>query len=117
MAKKQKSLPAATTQAYGTELAFNGLRANHRMRSRQLAGVLAIFTGIFGVHNFYLGKIASGVVELVVTGLFALIFCNRILLWMPYMLIVPCVYAAIRGILLLGMSDAKFREKYRVRTF
>ena len=115
MAKK-KQLPAAARQAYGTELAFENLRANHKMRSRQLAGVLAIFAGMFGVHNFYLGKIVPGVIQLVVTIVFALVFLNK-MIWMPYLLIIPFAVAAVRGILLLGMDDKKFREKYRVRTF
>ena len=116
MAKKsKKQLPAPARQAYGTELAYNSLRANHKMRSRHLAAVLAFLTGFLGVHNFYLGKVVPGILQLLLTVILALV-CLK-LFCAPYVMIIPFALAIVRGILLLGMDDAKFREKYRVRTF
>jgi TM2 domain-containing membrane protein YozV len=39
-------------------------------KSRLVALLLCIFLGYFGVHRFYVGKIASGVIWLVTGGLF-----------------------------------------------
>lgn len=36
-------------------------------RSRLVAGLLGIFVGGFGVHNFYLGRIAIGLLQIVLT--------------------------------------------------
>ncbi len=36
-------------------------------RSRLMAGLLGIFAGGFGVHNFYLGRIAIGILQIAVT--------------------------------------------------
>ena len=55
-----------------------------------MAGLLGIFVGAWGIHNFYLGKISLGVIQIVVTlvtcgvgGLWGfiegiLILCDRI---------------------------------------
>ncbi len=37
-------------------------------RSRTVALVLAIFLGVFGAHRFYVGKIGTGVLQLVTLG-------------------------------------------------
>ncbi len=36
-------------------------------RSKMVAGLLGIFVGAFGVHNFYLGKIGRGVAQIALT--------------------------------------------------
>lgn len=36
-------------------------------RSKLVAGLLGIFVGGFGVHNFYLGRIAIGILQIAVT--------------------------------------------------
>ncbi len=36
-------------------------------KSKLVAGLLAIFLGAFGVHNFYLGYIRNAVIQLVIT--------------------------------------------------
>lgn len=38
-------------------------------RSKLVAGLLGIFVGGFGIHNFYLGNIGIGVIQIVVTML------------------------------------------------
>jgi hypothetical protein len=41
-------------------------------RSRLVALLLCIFLGYFGVHRFYVGKVASGVIWLLTGGLFGI---------------------------------------------
>jgi TM2 domain-containing membrane protein YozV len=36
-------------------------------KSKIAAGLLAIFLGVFGVHNFYLGRTGRGVAQLLLT--------------------------------------------------
>ncbi len=36
-------------------------------KSKMVAGLLGIFLGAYGVHQFYLGNIKKGVIQLVVT--------------------------------------------------
>lgn len=36
-------------------------------RSRLVAGLLGVFAGGFGVHNFYLGRIAIGMLQIALT--------------------------------------------------
>lgn len=43
----------------------NGNAAN--AKSKMVAGLLAIFLGTFGIHNFYLGYTKKAVIQLVVT--------------------------------------------------
>lgn len=38
-------------------------------KSRLAAGLLAIFLGGLGIHNFYLGRVGRGVVQLLITVL------------------------------------------------
>lgn len=64
-------------------------------RNKVLAGLLAIFLGILGIHKFYLGQTIWGIVYIV--------FC-----W-TY---IPSLLGFIEGIIYFCMSDEKFNEKY-----
>lgn len=64
-------------------------------RNKVLAGLLAIFLGILGIHKFYLGQTIWGIVYIV--------FC-----W-TY---IPSLLGFIEGIIYFCMSDEKFDEKY-----
>ena len=46
-------------------------------KSKLTAGLLGIFLGGFGIHNFYLGKTTRGVVQIIVT----LVTCGAGALW------------------------------------
>lgn len=64
--------------------------------NKLVAGLLAILLGSFGVHKFYLGQPAMGVLYL--------LFC-----WT----FIPSLVGIIEGIMYLSMSDGEFYQKYR----
>lgn len=70
-------------------------------RSKLAAALLAIFLGWFGVHNFYLGHIARGVIQLVLTLLSPVLLC----LTLP----IVGIWVFIEFILILTGS---LRDKY-----
>ena len=41
--------------------------ANPNAKSKMAAGLLGIFLGAWGVHNFYLGNTSRGIIQIVVT--------------------------------------------------
>lgn len=64
----------------------NKVEQMHKDRYRVFAGLLGIFLGAFGVHNFYLGNRAMGIAQIVVTiGTFG----------------VGCIWGIVEGILIL----------------
>lgn len=70
-----------------------------RGKNKITAGVLGILLGGLGVHHFYLGSIATGVILLVLSCFFGL----------------GAVVGLVEGILLLVMSDEEFDAKYNAR--
>lgn len=68
------------------------------VKSKILAGLLAILFGGFGIHKFYMGKIGMGILYLV--------FC-----W-TY---IPAVVGLIEGIIYLCSNDENFQLKHHVR--
>jgi len=64
------------TKGAGKALKPNtGSKAGTGGKSRSVAGVLGIFFGSFGVHNFYLGYTAKAVIQLVGTIVSLLLTC------------------------------------------
>lgn len=66
-------------------------------KSRGVAALFAILLGGFGVQYFYLGKIAAGIITIVL----ALVTCG---MWYWVTL--------VQGILMFCMNNAEFRRKY-----
>ena len=66
-----------------------------KKKNKTTAGLLAIFLGGFGIHKFYLGKIAQGIIYL-------------FFVWT----MIPQIIGLIEGIVYLVMSQQKFDEKY-----
>lgn len=71
-------------------------------RNKYVAALLAFFLGVFGVHRFYLGRVGSGVVMLVLT-------CTLV------GAIVSGIWAFVDFIRYLVMSDAEFDARYQQR--
>lgn len=59
----------------GTRLVANPGSAKGTGKSKLTAGLLAIFLGAFGVHNFYLGYNTKAVIQLCVSGVSILLAC------------------------------------------
>ena len=80
----------------------DGINMSWPIKSKTLAGILAIFLGAFGVHKFYLGKTGAGVMYLVLafTGVMAFI---------------PAVLGIVEGITYLTQNDHNFQVKNQVR--
>jgi predicted RNA-binding Zn-ribbon protein involved in translation (DUF1610 family) len=64
-------------------------------KSRVAAALLAFFLGSFGVHKFYLGRIAAG-------------FLYLLFFWT----LIPTIIAFIEFIIYLTMTDEAFAAKY-----
>ena len=84
--------PAASYQppAYQQPMAAGGVPAvgpdGTPLKSKMVAGLLGIFLGGFGVHNFYLGNTNKGIIQIVVT----LLTCG-----------IGAIWGTIEGILIL----------------
>ena len=64
-------------------------------KSRPVAALLALLLGGLGIHKFYLGQTASGILYL--------LFC-----WT----FIPALIGFVEGVLFLTMSDEEFARKY-----
>ncbi|TFI59103.1 TM2 domain-containing protein [Sphingomonas parva] len=82
----------ARPHGYGTE-------PLHNDRNKLVAALLAFFIGVFGVHRFYLGRIGTGVLMLVLT-------CTLV------GVLVTGPWALIDMIRYLIMSDREFAARY-----
>ncbi|MCL4415704.1 MAG: TM2 domain-containing protein [Actinobacteria bacterium] len=65
------------------------------VRSRAVAGILALLLGGIGAHKFYLGKIGQG-------------FLYLLFFWTS----IPMFIGIIEGLIYLTMSDKEFEAKY-----
>jgi TM2 domain-containing membrane protein YozV len=72
-----------------------------QQKSRIAAGLLGIFLGALGIHNFYLGRTAVGVIQLLIT-----------LLSLGMLAIVVEIWALIEGIMILA-GAGRFRTDAR----
>ena len=72
-----------------------------RGKDKTTAGILGILLGGFGVHQFYLGSVGTGVILIAAT----LVTCG-----------IGAILGLVEGILLLTMSDEDFKKRYNDRT-
>lgn len=72
-------------------------------KSKVAAGLLAIFLGCLGIHKFYLGYNAAGIIMLLVS-----VFLGILIL--PLMAM--SVIALVEGIIYLTKTDEEFEEIY-----
>ena len=54
---------------------------NKSTKSKTTAGLLAIFLGSFGIHNFYLGDKTKGTIQLLLTLIFCWTYFVPIIVW------------------------------------
>lgn len=93
------------------------------VRSKALAGVLSIFLGAFGVHQFYLKHIGKGIAILILTSVITGAYfavSAMVKMDMTNWLIAFCVYEALfmlRGLVYFFQSEKRFKLKNKVRTF
>lgn len=78
--------------------------SSQNSKSKIVAGILALFLGGFGIHKFYLGCTAAGIIMLVV------FLFGFILLGIPSFII--AVIAFIESLIYFFKSDSDFEEKY-----
>jgi len=78
--------------------AYTAINPAWPVKSKIVAGILALFLGGIGVHKFYLGKIGMGIIYL--------LFC-----WTG----IPSIIAFIEGIIYLCSNDENFMLKNHVR--
>ena len=91
--------PPQPQQVYqGPRQTGNGINPAWPIKSKIVAGILAIFFGGLGIHKFYLGQTGLGVIYL--------LFC-----WTG----IPAVIGFIEGIIYLCSNDHNFQVKNRVR--
>ena len=75
------------------------------VKKKNIAAVLAIILGIFGIHKFYLDKFSAGIIRLVLYTLFfvnGFTFGTKVLFWV----------GLIEGLMLLTMSQEQFDKQY-----
>lgn len=73
-------------------------------KSRIVAGLLGIFLGGLGIHNFYLGYTAKGIAQLVLTlfgYLFWFGFNNNVFFYFWFFISAASIWGFIEGILIL----------------
>ena len=84
-------------QSYSSQN-YNYVKANQNAKSKVLTGILAIFFGSLGVHNFYLGYTGRGIAQLLLTVL------GWIFLIGP---LIASIWAFVEGVLYLVSNDKK----------
>lgn len=72
--------------------------SQYQPKSKMAAGLLAIFVGCFGVHNFYLGYTSKAVIQLVCTILGIVLSCIFIGV---FVVMGIGIWALIEGIMIL----------------
>jgi TM2 domain-containing membrane protein YozV len=104
-----QSTSAQITAAYNTAMT--------EKKSKVVAGLLAIFLGSFGVHQFYIGNKKLGIILLCITvgsiGLTIVTFGLLGLILMPLVSLLGLA-CFVQGVLYLVASDADFEQKYVV---
>ena len=85
--------------------------AVHYEKSKVAAALLALFLGAFGIHKFYLGYTAQGVIMLV--GTIAGAFLMLVLIGF-FIILAISIIAIVEFVLYLTKSDEEFHEIYVV---
>jgi TM2 domain-containing membrane protein YozV len=93
---RQMAIPMQGMPMPGTAMVYQPPRPLVRSnKDKTTAGVFALLLGGLGIHKFYLGQTAAGIVYL--------LFC-----WT----FIPALIAFVEGILFLTMSEETFAQRY-----
>lgn len=90
--------PQVIVQQVVTPATNSAISSAWPIKSKIVAGILALLLGGLGIHKFYLGNTKSGILYL--------LFC-----W-TY---IPGIVSFIEGIIILCSNDENFQLKYHVR--
>ena len=95
---QQPQPQVVSQQAAPQQVYMTGINPAWPVKSKVVAGILAIFLGGIGVHKFYMGKIGMGILYF--------LFC-----WTG----IPACVGFIEGIIYLCSNDENFQLKHHVR--
>ena len=70
-----------TIEVEATRVESNNTSSNNQAKSKIAAGLLGIFLGCFGVHNFYLGFTGKAIAQLLISLLSCGIFAWASAIW------------------------------------
>lgn len=119
----KKTIDSPDNAVSDTFMVSGTAECSRPIRSKALAGVLSIFLGAFGVHQFYLKHIGKGIAILILTAILTGAYfavSALVKMDMTNWLIVFCVYEALfmlRGLIYFFQSEKRFKAKNKVRTF
>ncbi len=90
---------------------FNAILGDipHEGKSKRVAGLLAVFLGLWGAHRFYLGKKFLGIVNFIAFFISLLIVVNS---GIPWFLVALAMLSIIEGILFFVMPQSEFDARY-----
>ena len=83
---------------YGVPTGVGEIKENNGAKSKVAAGILAIFFGQFGVHNFYLGYTGKAVTQLVLT-IIGYVLCCIVVGFL--FILATSIWGLVEGILIL----------------
>ena len=98
MQQPQMQQPQIIIQNVGQPVNAPGVNPAWPIKSKVVAGILALFLGGLGIHKFYLGKPGMGILYIVFS-------------WS----LIPAIVGFIEGIIYLCSSDLDFQLKNNVR--
>lgn len=91
----------------------NKIPFRERKKSKKVAGLLGIFLGAFGIHNFYLGKYVRGILQVILTLIFIFIFKEDTEFLIDSILILGSLGLG-KGIAIL-CNEVDINKKYRLK--
>ncbi|ADU92124.1 putative membrane protein [Taylorella equigenitalis 14/56] len=93
--------------------------SKNEKKNKIMAGILAIFGGVIGMHKFYLNQTGIGLtyslmslICVIATGLMVQITQNKDFLFIAAIPYAIALYSIYEGILLIRMKDDIFDSKY-----
>lgn len=109
----QCGMPTAPNATFctncGIGLGMTGAPADHATKSKLAAGLLGIFLGALGIHNFYLGFTSRALIQLLVSIIGGILTCGLATIGMG-------IWGLIEGILILANDDRTDAKGYPLKS-